>query len=232
MDSVTLRKTHFKLGDFNNPYTTSTMDQNNNIENKRSVSIASLDYDVKNDLRKSHFIFGNSEPNYTTMSKSEFYNKSNIQTTNPFYSGANAKSIEKALRSHNYILGNDKPEYKSETGAKYISPIEQLSSNNNSQFTKIQPEKKISTYELQKSHYVFGNNSDPWITTQQMCYNPKNLEVKRITKDLMKTNFVFGEDKPDFKSVNQNTFIPHKLEKGNENKELSKDLRSIIINLL
>jgi hypothetical protein len=214
MDSVLLRKTHFKLGDYKNPYSTTSMEQNKNIENTRSRSIATLDQNVKDDLRKSHFILGNFEPSYKTVFQTEFYNKANNNLVNP---DLNAKAIEKVLRSHNYVLGSDKPEYKSETAAKYVAP--DMSNRN------LNGGQKISTQELQKSHYVFGNNADPWATTQQLSYNPKSLEMKKFTKDLTRTNFVFGEDKPDFKSVNQNTFIPHKISKNNEMKELSQDLR-------
>lgn len=220
MDSVSLRKTHFKLGDYRNPYTTTVMDQNRNIENKRPFSVATLDPNVKNDLRKSHFILGNQEPTYTTVNQSEFNNKQG--NINPMQEDANAKKIEKALRSHNYVLGNDKPNYKSETQSRYINPLQQ----GNNRVMTAQPTKKISTHELQKSHYVFGNHNDPWLTTQQMCFAPKDLEVKKFSKDLTKTNFKFGEDKPDLRSVNQDTYIPHKISKNCENKELSKDLRS------
>ena len=32
------------------------------------------------------------------------------------------------------------------------------------------PEKNISTAQLQQSHYVFGTNQVPWVTTQQLSY--------------------------------------------------------------
>ena len=129
MDSVTLRKTHFKLGkyiflnknkgDYANPYTTSVMEQNKNIENnKRSISVAQLDPKLKEDLRKSHFIMGNFEPNYKTVFQSEYYDKSNPGSNNK----VQAHNIERSLRSHNYILGSDKPDYKSETQAKFVTP--------------------------------------------------------------------------------------------------------------
>jgi hypothetical protein len=212
MDSVTLRKTHFKFGDFKNSYHTTTSDQNKEIEVGRARSVATLDESVKNDLRRSHFILGNHEPNYNTMFRSEFFNKSDLKD----HSMINSKTIEKALRNHNYVLGNDKPDYKSETQAKYITP-------NGSYFSQ---EKKISTGELQKSHYIFGNNHDPWTTTTQSSYYAKDLQAKKITKDLTRTNFVLGEDNPDFKSVHQNTFVPHQYSKREESKELAADLRS------
>ena len=212
MDSVTLRKTHFKLGDFKNSYHTTTSDQNKEIEVCRARPVATLDESVKNDLRKSHFILGNHESNYNTIFRTEFFNKSDLKDN----SMTNAKTIEKALRNHNYVLGNDKPDYKSETQAKYITP-------GGSYFSQ---EKKISTGELQKSHYIFGNNHDPWTTTTQSSYYAKDMQAKKHTKDLTRTNFILGEDNPDFKSVHQNTFVPHQYSKRNESKELADDLRS------
>ena len=57
MDSVTLRQTHFKLGDDKNPYQTSSMAQSDGIENAGKCN-PSLDEKARNDLRNSHFIFG------------------------------------------------------------------------------------------------------------------------------------------------------------------------------
>jgi len=31
----------------------------------------------------------------------------------------------------------------------------------------------VSTEELQKSHYKFGTDNDPWNTTTQLSYGPK-----------------------------------------------------------
>lgn len=160
MDSVTLRKTHFKLGDYANPYTTTTMEQNKLIEGKGPRVVASLDNKLKEDLRKSHFQFGNFNPNYNTVSKSEFYNKSGIKND----AKTQFTEIERSLRSHNYVLGSDKPDYKSETSAKYTKP-DVLITDKGAQ--------TISTEELQKSHYNFGNNNDSWTTTQQLSYYPK-----------------------------------------------------------
>jgi hypothetical protein len=51
----------------------------------------------------------------------------------------------------------------SETQDKYTTP----SMDNSLQA------QRISTQELQKSHYVFGTNKDPWNTTNQSTYGPK-----------------------------------------------------------
>jgi hypothetical protein len=176
MDSVTLRKTHFKLGDYKNPYHTTTMEQNKHIITA-ARQIATLDQNLKNDLRSSHFILGNSEPSFRTIFQQEFYDKTKMSQK----SDVNFKAIEKGLRSHNYVLGNDKPDYKSETQAKFTVPPRQ------------QVEKqKISTHELQKSHYNFGNDKNCWVTTHQQSFYPKEADVKLHTKNLMKTNFILG----------------------------------------
>ena len=52
MDSVTLRQTHFKLGDYTNPYRTSSMEQSRDIQSAGYRAV-SLDQKVKDDLRKS-----------------------------------------------------------------------------------------------------------------------------------------------------------------------------------
>jgi hypothetical protein len=213
MDSVTLRKTHFKFGDYKTPYSTSLMDQNRNIENGRARSVIASDQSQKKDRTQSHFILGNSDSSYTTVFRTEYYNKGLNNKDNPL----NSKAIEKTLRSHNYVLGNDVPDYKSETQAKYVLP----------QGYTVQNEKKISTAELQKSHYIFGTNDSQWATTSNSSYVPKYINNQKVVKDLTKHNLVLGEHRNDFKSVHHETYIPHQLVKSNENKGLSQDLRSI-----
>ena len=75
MDSVTLRRTHFKLGDYQNPYSTTSLEQSKALLAQGSQP-AQLDEEVKNDLRKSHFVLGNNQPVFKTISQEEFYDKS------------------------------------------------------------------------------------------------------------------------------------------------------------
>ena len=211
MDSVTLRKTHFKLGDYVNPYQTSNMEQSRNIQSAGYRAV-SLDQNVKNELRKSHFIFGNNEPNYNTTSNQTYYDKTKIfNAQNVDFHG-----VERGLRKHNYVLGDDKPDYQSETQDKFKIPA-------------VNPNdlvgQKVSTAQLQQSHHVFGNCSDPWVTTQQVSFGPKKVEQKYYTKNLTKTNFILGDAEPTLKSVNQETFIKHPIISNQANKELANDLR-------
>ncbi len=212
MDSVTLRRTHFKFGDYKTGYNTSLMEQNKEVENGRARSVAVLDPKVKNDLTRSHFILGNSDSSYSTVFRTEFYNKG----LNKQDKALNSKTIEKSLRSHNYVLGNDVPDYKSETQAKYVLPKGYTS----------QSEKKISSVELQNSHYIFGTNENHWTTTANSSYYPKSMSNQRVLKDNTKNSLVLGEYRNDFKSVHHETFVPHQITKHNESKGLSQDLRS------
>jgi len=213
MNSEISRKTNFKFGDFKNFYNTTTNDQNKLVENGKAISINNnKESHVKNDLRKSHFILGNFEPNFKTISQTEFYDKSKLQHS------SNGKSMEKQLRDHNYIIGNSIPDYRSETHSKFLIP----SMTGRSQQT-------ISTHDLQKSHHVFGNYENPWTTTNHSSFYPKEIENKRISKDLTRTNFVLGEDKPDLKSISQNTYVPHGVVQNEGTKERCNDLRSILI---
>ena len=144
MDSVTLRQTHFKLGDDRNPYQTSSMAQSEGIENAGKC-YPSLDEAAKNDLRNSHFILGNFEPNYNTTFRREYYDKSKLFPKD----NVDFKNIERKLRAQNYELGTDKPDYISETKFRFSQP-------------KINPEErlqnKISNQLLQKSNHNFGND--------------------------------------------------------------------------
>jgi hypothetical protein len=80
---------------------------------------SSLDEDVKNDLRKSHFVIGNFDPNYNTKYRSEYYDKSSMLPRD----NLDTKNIDRKLRSQNYNLGNEKTDYLTEMAAKYTKPI-------------------------------------------------------------------------------------------------------------
>ena len=206
MDSVTLRQTHFKLGDDMNPYQTSSMAQSEGIENAGKCN-PSLDEKAKNDLRNSHFIFGNFDPNFNTTFRTEYYDKSKLLPKD----NIDFKNIERKLRSQNYELGTDKPDYISETAAKYTKPnMDLIQSGPN----------KVSTAMLQQSHYVFGTSNAPWNTTHRRAFTPKRADTKMITKNLTKTNFVLGEDEPTIKSVNEEVYERHPLQHNPMDKKL------------
>lgn len=209
MDSVSLRKTNFIMGDHIPNYNTTQNDQNRNVD-PRGRPVTALSKGVKAELRKSHFILGNYHPEYTSSNKVEYLN----HMYNPDTS--NRQDIGKNLRKHNHVLGDTQPNYLSEMHSRY---------NNPNQTGKLQ--QVVSTAELQKSHYVFGSTNDPWKTTSQISYGPKDMDnLKWNTKNLTKTNFVLGQDQPELKSVSHQTYIPH-LNTGysQKNKELSQDLR-------
>ena len=212
MDNVTLRNSHFKLGDDKNNYQTSSMAQSDGIENAGKCTNP-LNQQTKNELRRSHFVFGNFDPNFNTTFRSEYYDKSKA------LSGRNKtdfQSIERKLRSQNFEFGTDKPDYLSETAAKYIIPP--IDKDGNKQ--------KVSTAMLQQSHYVFGTSNAPWNTTHRREFTPKKADNQKYTKDLTRTNFVLGDDKPTIKSVNEEVYIKHPLQKNEMDKKLLNDLRT------
>ena len=169
------------------------MIQNKDIETAGRCN-PQLDEEAKNDLRRNHFVFGNAKPDFETTFRTEFYDKSKLLPKDDL----NSKNIEKMLRAHNYEFGDDKPNYLSETAERFTKP-------------EINPkeENKISTQLLQQSHYVFGNSTDPWNTTQKRSYTPKIADNDKYKKNLMKTNFKFGDDKPNLKSMNSEAYIEH-----------------------
>jgi hypothetical protein len=212
MDNVSLRKTHFILGDDKNSYQTSAMVQSDGIE-KIGKCNPSLDEKAKNDLRRSHFIFGNFDPNYNTTFRREYYDKSNLVPKG----NLDFKNNERKFRNQNYQLGTDQPDYISETAAKYTKP--NLDANKNGP-------NRVSTAMLQQSHYVFGNSNIPWNTTHRRAFTPKRAETHIIKKNLTKTNFVLGDDEPTIKSVNEEIYVKHPLQKNPMDKKLLNDLRT------
>ena len=188
------------------------MDQSEGIENYKSPP-ATLDENLKNELRKSHFVLGNFAPNFNTSFRREYYDKSKMLPKN----GTEFSKIERKLRSQNFEFGSDKPDYLSETASKYIIPP--LNNANNNQ-------NKVSTALLQQSHYVFGNSNAPWNTTSRREFTPKKADNQRQVKDLTRTNFVLGDDRPTIKSVNEEVFIRHPIQPNLMDKKLLNDLRS------
>ena len=195
VDPNKLRKSHFIFGDEKNPYLTTAMLQNKDIENAGRCN-PQLDEEAKNDLRRNHFVFGNAKPNFETTFRTEFYDKSNLLPKDDI----NSKNIEKMLRAHNYNFGDDKPNYLSETAARFTKPNVNPSDLNKN---------KISNQLLQQSHYVFGNSNDPWNTTQKRSYTPKVSDNDRFKKNLTSTNFKLGDDKPTLRSINNEVYVQH-----------------------
>ena len=152
VDPNKLRKSHFIFGDEKNPYLTTAMLQNKDIENAGRCN-PQLDEEAKNDLRRNHFVFGNAKPNFETTFRTEFYDKSNLLPKDDI----NSKNIEKMLRAHNYNFGDDKPNYLSETAARFTKPNVNPSDLNKN---------KISNQLLQQSHYVFGNSNNNEVYVQ------------------------------------------------------------------
>ena len=210
-DGYKLRQSHFKLGDDKNPYLTTSMIQNKDIENAGPCNTL-LDEKAKNDLRKSHFNLGNNKPNFETTFRSEYYDKSNMLPKD----NINSKNIEQMLRAHNYEFGDDKPNYLSEAASRYTNPGVIPNRNEN----------KINNQLLQKSNYQFGNNDEPWNTTQKRSYTPKYAENDKNEMNVGKSNFIFGDDKPDFKSINSQTYKSHPYQFVPVDQKLIKDLRS------
>ena len=209
MDSVSLRKTHFILGDYRNNYHTTTNEQNKNVD-PRGRPVEVVNSEKKNDLRKSHFILGNHNTTYQPSSRAEFTQK---QGNNPHQ---DLGSIGKALRRHSHVLGDNPIEYKSEMHSKFKNPN-----------TTGRQQQVVSTAELQKSHYVFGSSNDPWATTAQTSFGPKEVvDSKLYQKNLTKTNFILGDDRGPLNSVSHQTYVPHRNQGFSQaNKELSADLR-------
>ena len=188
------------------------MIQNKDIENAGPYH-PSLDEEAKNDLRRNHFVFGNSKPNFETTFRTEFYDKSKLLPPDD----VNSKNIEKMLRAHNYNFGDDVPNYISETAARFTKPeIDPNDKNKN----------KFSTQLLQQSHYVFGNCNDPWNTTQKRSYTPKISDQDTFIKNLSKTNFKFGDDKPNLKSMNSEAYVEHPYQYKPVDKNLRDYLRA------
>ena len=66
------------------------------------------------------------------------------------------------------------------------------------------PEKNISTAQLQQSHYVFGTNQVPWVTTQQLSFGPKKVEQKLNELNI---SFEIVEHEPALTTEQADSFI-------------------------
>ena len=211
-DSISLRKTNFVLGNYFPSYSTTAAEQNTRISTGK-FQVAKLESKLKNDLRDSHFSFGNFPRSLLTNNQLDFNNKSGYDKNS-----SNLSFDPKTLRSHNHKLGYDNIEYISETQSRFSKP---------SNSKDLAYGKNISTAELQQCHYKFGNDTNNFQTTSQLSFTPKDVGVKLMTKDLTKTNFILGSESAPLQSSSSSSYVKHHVtQRSQENKELSNDLRN------
>jgi hypothetical protein len=135
-------------------YKTTTEEQNKLIDiNKRYVP-ASLDENLKLDLRSSHFILGQEPVNYQSEYK-KYFSERNMTFGSPSFKNNNS-------RHHNYSLGSEPVNYTTETHEKFISPKIDKSTFD-----------VINSNNLLNANYNFGNDYNDWITSGQAAYFPK-----------------------------------------------------------
>jgi hypothetical protein len=114
-DSKNDRRSHLKFGDNEGKYVTTSMDQNKLVENQRGGSVKmELDPNIKADLRSSHFTLGHAPTTYSSISNSQFYDKSKM-----IYKKEGESNLGFALRQQNYSMGDTKLDYKTENQLKF-----------------------------------------------------------------------------------------------------------------
>ena len=200
-DSVSLRKSSFKLGDYICPYTTTTGEQSKSI---LYGSPAKLDLNVKNDLRRSHFHLGSNKPDLISEYREEYYKK-------PFEKNNEMKND---LRRTNYVFGSDFNDYLTEHNDRYTVPKLPIVSENT-----------INTAMLQKKNYNFGNDKSPWISTQNHDYVPKPLSEPFKVNNLKLSNFKFGDSGQTGSTIYRETYVPKPIHPNILSKDLKNDLR-------
>jgi hypothetical protein len=95
------------------------MSQNADLAARRKdFKMVNLDENLKNELRKSHFIIGNSNPNYTTTFNSHYKEKEKGFKENNLII---KKNVANKTNSNN-IFGSDRVIYTSESHNKYMLP--------------------------------------------------------------------------------------------------------------
>ena len=93
------------------------MSQNANLEARRKdFRMVHMDDNLKNELRKSHFLFGNFNTNYNSAFQSDYQQKKSVGNFDKNYENVNKKVSHK--------MGSDKVAYMSESHNKFISPSE------------------------------------------------------------------------------------------------------------
>ena len=139
-------------------YNTTSEDQNKLISINKRYERASLDENLKNDLRKSHFNLGNDDMNYQSEYTRDYAEKKNID--------ASPIRVNQNIRSHNYNLGSDPVNYVTETHDKFNLP---------------NIDKNGIRYNVKKnmhhSNCVFGTDDQDWMTSLQAAYFPKVMKI-------------------------------------------------------
>ena len=98
------------------------MSQNADLEARRKdFRMVHLDENLKNELRKSHFHFGNNNTSYNTAFQTDYQKKNPIPNFDKNYENVNKKVSHK--------MGSDKVTYMSETHNKFVSPAMNRTTN-------------------------------------------------------------------------------------------------------
>ena len=86
---------------------------------------------------------------------------------------------------------------------------------------------KISNELLQKTNHNFGNDKEPWNSTNERAFTPKYIpEEEKKNINLVKTNFILGDTKPDYNTINTQTYRSYPCQFVPVDKNLLVDLQS------
>ena len=152
---------HFHIGDQKSKAANQTSnnanyghpnDQRDQAGNK--VETVVLNQDMKKELRKAHFNFGNDQPSYETSHKQQFGEaQRSASDMNSIKQAQTERKIK--MRLQNFTYGNDAPSYTSM--AKKDFP-----QHNNFEALQNLQKSKLNGLELRKTHFMLGTDPNTY----------------------------------------------------------------------
>eukprot|EP00347_Sterkiella_histriomuscorum_P013343 403365079 len=156
-----------------------------------SLGTQKLNQEVKNDLRKAHFLFGNDRVQYETTNKRTYLgNNQDEKTGKGSFVGEKEKQIQnermQKMRTQNFTYGQDVPQYQSMAKKDFQA-------HNTKDAVKNLQVSKENGKELRKSHFMLGSDEAPYTVKNQgnqvTNFNQIKSQIVGSSAALRKNNF-------------------------------------------
>lgn len=215
-----LRASHFQFGTHDPNKMFHTVSQKD-FKAHQGFQPSKLNEDKKRDLRASHFVLGNDQNGYASLSHINFPEK-HI----PVGLHKHEQEVQKnKMRKHNHdFTETSKKQFASEYHANYKA--------NDPQSLKqalSARELQQKVVDLRKSHVVLGEDFNPMRSIAQIDYQSKKTGLVKPANDnvnIRRTNFQLGTAPADLASMYQQSFVPHATQKNEHQGSLMNDLRA------
>jgi len=216
-----LRASHFQFGAHNPAKMFCTVSQKD-FKDHQGFQPSKLNEEKKRDLRASHFVLGNDQNRYASLSHTNFPEK-HIPI------GLHKQEQEEQknkMRKHNHDFTET---HKKQFASEYHANYNKLNDPSCLKQALSARELQQKVVDLRKSHVVLGEDFNPMKSIAQIDYQSKKGGLVKPANDnvnIRRTNFQLGNASNDMASMYQQSFVPHAAQRSESQGALMKDLRA------